>query len=78
MGIIPNMPNGVNTNAKIDAIRSVSIRRLYRIQGLSDGKIVTSKELQDKISNVILKEFIGFDKFIVDKDNLKAYSESTN
>ena len=54
------------------------IRRLYRIQGLTDGKIVTSKELQDKISNVILKEFIGFDKFIVDKDNLKAYNESTN
>ena len=78
LGVIPNMPNGVNTYAKIDAIRSVSIRRLYRIQGLTDGKIVTSKELQDKISNVILKEFIGFDKFIVDEDNLKAYNESTN
>ncbi len=78
LGVIPNMPNGVHTYAKIDAIRSVSIRRLYRIQGLVNGKIATSKELQDKISNVILKELVGFDKFIVDKDNLKAYNESTN
>lgn len=78
LGIIPNMPNGVNTYAKLDAIRSVSIRRLYRIQGVSDGKITTSKDLQDKISNVILKEFVGFDKFVVDKDNLRAYNESTN
>lgn len=78
LGVIPDMPNGVNTYAKIDAIRSVSIRRLHKIQGLTDGKIVTSKELQDKISNVILKEFVGFDKFVVDKDNLTAYNESTN
>lgn len=78
LGIIPNMPNGVNTYAKLDAIRYVSIRRLYRIQGVADGKITTSKDLQDKISNVILKEFVGFDKFVVDKDNLKAYNESTN
>ncbi len=31
LGIIPNMPNGVITYAKIDTIRSVSIRRLYKI-----------------------------------------------
>ena len=78
LGVIPNMPNGVNTYAKLDAIRSVSIRRLYRIQGVTDGKITISKDLQDKISNVILKEFVGFDKFVVDKSNLTAYNESTN
>ena len=58
LGIIPDMPNGVDTYAKIDAMRSVSIRRLYRIQGLPGGKIETSLELQNKISNVILKEFV--------------------
>ena len=78
LGVIPNMPNGINTYAKIDAIKSVSIRRLYRIQGLIDGKIVTSKELQDKISNVIIKELVGFDRFIVDKNNLIAYNEIIN
>ena len=72
LGIIPNMPNGVITYAKIDAIRSVSIRRLYKIQGIPDGKIETSIELQNKISDVILKEFVGYDKFTIDKNNLKG------
>ena len=72
LGIIPNMPNGVITYAKIDAIRSVSIRRLYKIQGIPDGKIGTSIELQKKISDVILKEFVGYDKFTIDKNNLKG------
>lgn len=72
LGIIPNMPNGVVTYAKIDAIRSVSIRRLYRIQGLPDGKIETTIELQNKISDIIMKEFVGYDKFAIDKNSLKG------
>lgn len=72
LGIIPNMPNSVMTYAKIDAIRSVSIRRLYKIQGMPDGKIETCVELQNKISNIILKEFVGYDKFTIDKNNLKG------
>ena len=74
LGIIPNMPNGVITYAKLDAIRSCSIRRLYRIQGTPDGKIETSQELQNEISDVFLREFVGYDKFLVDKTNLKGYT----
>lgn len=77
LGIIPNMPNGVDTYAKIDAMRSVSIRRLYRIQGLPGGKIETSLELQNKVSNVILKEFVGYEKFFVDKTNIIGYNQNT-
>ncbi len=58
LGIIPNMPGGIHTYAKIDAIRSVSLHRLFRIKGLHDGKIQTSKDLQDKISDLIRKELI--------------------
>lgn len=31
------------------------------------GKIETSIELQNKISDIILKEFVGYDKFSIDK-----------
>ena len=58
LGIIPNMPGGVHTYAKIDAIRSVSLRRLFRIISVPDGKIETDQTLQDKISAVILKELV--------------------
>ena len=64
LGIIPNMPNGVVTYAKLDAIRSLSIRRLFRVQGLPEGKIETSQEIQNKISNVLLKEFSYYSQLI--------------
>lgn len=70
LGVISGMPNGVATYAKLDAIRSVSIRRLYRIQGTTDGKITLSQDLQDNISKLFLKEFVGIDKFTIDKNNL--------
>lgn len=70
LGVIPGMPNGVATYAKLDAIRSVSIRRLYRIQGTTDGKITLAQDLQDEISKLFLKEFVCIDKFTIDKNNL--------
>ena len=78
LGIIPNMPNGINTYAKIDAIRSVSMNRIFRIQGFQNGKITTSNEIQNKISNLFLKEFINFDKFLIDKSQLIGYNETIN
>lgn len=78
LGIIPGMPNGVITYAKLDAIRSVSIRRLFRIQGLPNGKLSINQQIQDKISNAILKEFVGYNSFYIDKESLKGYNKSVN
>lgn len=56
LGKIEGMPAKCNY-AKLDAIRTVSIRRLGRVIGQKDGKIVNT-DVRVKINNAILDLFV--------------------
>lgn len=56
LGAISGMP-AICNYAKLDAIRTVSIRRLGRVIGQKDGKIVNA-DVRAKINNAILKLFV--------------------
>lgn len=59
LGIIEGLPFKVNTYAKIDAIRSLSVRRLHRIKEQPEGKIILSNsDLLNKINMIFIKQFI--------------------
>lgn len=57
IGKISGLPNMCNF-AKLDALRSVSLRRLSPISGFCNGKI-HSEETIDKIKNILFKLFIS-------------------
>lgn len=56
LGAIPGMPQP-NNFAKLDAIRTVSIRRLGRVLGNRDGKI-SDTNVKEKINHAILELFV--------------------
>jgi len=56
LGKIPNMPAEENY-AKLDAIRSVSIRRISRVSGVSGGKIVCP-QVKERVNDALYKLFI--------------------
>lgn len=56
MGSIKGLPSPKNY-AKLDAIRTVSIRKLGRVIGTKDGKIV-DEEIRKKINRAIQELFI--------------------
>ena len=61
IGQIEGLPKGNDSYAKIDMIRSVSIRRISRIYGQADGKISLSKikpEAIQQISDKIKEKFV--------------------
>lgn len=61
LGNILGLPKGSNSYAKIDMIRSVSIRRISKIYGQPDGKISLSKvkpEAIQQISKKIKEKFV--------------------
>ena len=52
------MPDSVDTYAKIDAIRSVSIRRIQRIKEQKEGKItISDPDVLKKVKDVFLAYF---------------------
>jgi uncharacterized protein YifN (PemK superfamily) len=59
LGKIKGLPKNDDTYAKIDAIKSVSIRRIKRLKEQSSGKItITDKDVLKKISDVFLQYFV--------------------
>ncbi|MCC5910475.1 MAG: type II toxin-antitoxin system PemK/MazF family toxin [Clostridiaceae bacterium] len=59
LGKIDGMPEVVDTYAKVDAMRSVSIRRIRRINEKSDGKItIKDEKVLKKIKDVFQEYFI--------------------
>lgn len=59
LGKIAGLPTDNDTYAKIDAIRSISIRRIHRIKEQPNGKIVISDiALLESISNIFETQFI--------------------
>jgi len=69
LGIIEGMPVRTDAYLKIDAIRSVSVRRIHRIREQEKGKIVLSDEkLLKKVSDVFYEYFVlETSKKVVDK-----------
>ncbi|NLP14869.1 MAG: type II toxin-antitoxin system PemK/MazF family toxin [Clostridium sp.] len=58
LGEIEGMPDSVDTYAKIDAIRSVSIRRIQRIKEQKEGKItISDPDVLKKVKDVFLAYF---------------------
>lgn len=57
IGKIPGLPQKYNY-AKLDSIRSVSLRRISRISGLKNGKIHCD-EVVPKINNALLNLFVN-------------------
>lgn len=59
LGAITGLPESVDTYAKLDAIRSISVRRIHRIKEQASGKIILSdiKSIK-RINEIIINEFI--------------------
>lgn len=55
LGRIPGLPSDRDTYAKLDMIRSISIRRIRRIKGQESGKI-SLKEFNSNLINDICKK----------------------
>lgn len=61
IGQIPGLPKGKDSYAKIDMIKSVSIRRISKIYGQKDGKIplsIIKPEAIQQISDKIKEKFV--------------------
>jgi uncharacterized protein YifN (PemK superfamily) len=59
LGIINGLPENTDTYAKIDAIKSISIRRINRIKEYQLGKItITDAKILNKINAKILNYFV--------------------
>lgn len=59
LGIISGLPGSINTYAKLEAIRSVSIRRIRRINEQPNGKIsITDDAIINKIKDKIRELFL--------------------
>lgn len=68
LGIIKEFGNNTISYLKLDAIRSVSKRRINRIPGLKQGKIELDKRIVDRIKKHIYTYFI--------EDNYSIYNTS--
>jgi mRNA-degrading endonuclease toxin of MazEF toxin-antitoxin module len=55
LGIIKGLPIVTDSYAKLDGVRSVHLRRIYRIEGVKDGKIVYQNIDKIKEINEIVK-----------------------
>lgn len=59
LGTIEGLPNHTISYAKLDAIRSISVRRIHRINEQPNGKItLTDTNLLSKINMVFISNFI--------------------
>lgn len=60
LGKIPQLPEDVDTWAKLESIRSVSIRRIKRMNEFSEGKfsLLDSEAVMSKINQKIMDQFI--------------------
>jgi uncharacterized protein YifN (PemK superfamily) len=71
IGEICGMPEKVNY-AKLDAIRTVSLRRIHKVFGQKDGKIVDSKIIPI-INKAIIELFTEPPKITIDKTKIMIY-----
>lgn len=70
LGIISGLPVKVDTYAKIDAIRSISLRRINRIKEYTDGKItLTDFSILNKISLVFYEYFLIKNEKTIDNES---------
>lgn len=59
LGRIQGLPLNVDSYAKLDAIRSISIKRIHKIYGQTDGKIkISDNQVLEKINSVFRNLFI--------------------